>query len=325
MDGASRSGPPLPPYAIGQAVRRTAESILADARTHHLSSARLPDRDAITAMLHDLDAVLFPGFVGSREISRESINEHVRSVLESVVQTLWEQVSRSLRYAEHIDVRGPDTEDRCAACDAQAATVVTRFLEALPSLRRQLSLDVQAAYDGDPAAQHTDEIIFCYPGIRALSIHRVANLLYQYDVPLIPRIMAEYAHSMTGIDIHPGARIGASFFLDHGTGVVIGETTVIGDHCKIYQGVTLGAKSFQKDERGRLMRGVKRHPTLEDHVTVYAGATILGGDTTIGAGSVINGGVFLTNSVPPGHVVRAPRVELTLRNNPELPPGNYAI
>ncbi|MCI0436601.1 MAG: serine acetyltransferase, partial [Gemmatimonadetes bacterium] len=163
------------------------------------------------------------------------------------------------------------------------------------------------------------------PGLRALAVHRLAHELHRLRVPLVPRIMAECAHSQTGIDIHPGARIGESFFLDHGTGVVIGETSVIGDHCRIYQGVTLGARGFPRDERGRLVRGAKRHPTLEDHVTIFAGATILGGDTVIGAGSVINGGVFVTSSVPPGHIVRAPRAELTLRNNPDLPPPMYAI
>ena len=188
-----------------------------------------------------------------------------------------------------------------------------------------LSLDVQAAYDGDPAARNTAEVIACFPGIRALMVHRMVHELHRMDVPLIPRMLSEHIHSQTGIDIHPGARIGQSFFIDHGTGVVIGETTVIGDHCKVYHGVTLGAKSFKQDERGRLMRGTKRHPTLEDHVTVYAGASILGGDTVIGAGSVVSGGVFLTESVPPGHMVHGHKTSLTLRSNPQMPPTNFNI
>jgi serine O-acetyltransferase len=172
---------------------------------------------------------------------------------------------------------------------------------------------VQAAYDGDPAARHTDEAILCYPGITALFVHRVAHELYVLRVPLLARILQEFAHAETGIDIHPGASIGESFFVDHGTGVVIGETTVIGDRCKVYQGVTLGARSFEKDERGALKRDTKRHPTLGNDVTVYAGATVLGGDTMIGDGAVIAGGVFLTKSVEADHVVQAAAVEIRVR------------
>jgi serine O-acetyltransferase len=174
---------------------------------------------------------------------------------------------------------------------------------------------VQAAYDGDPAAHHTDETIFCYPGIRALWMHRVAHELYTENVPLIPRIIAEHAHELTGIDIHPGATIGNSFFIDHGTGVVIGETTIIGNHCKVYQGVTLGARSFEREADGGLKRGTKRHPTLGDSVTVYAGATILGGDTTIGDHCIIAGGVFLVRSIEAGHTVRGPKAGMRLNEN----------
>ncbi|MCA9290901.1 MAG: hypothetical protein KDA25_07220, partial [Phycisphaerales bacterium] len=249
----------------------------------------------------------------------------VERVLADLSPRLFDQVTGALRYERQIERSNPAFDDVCAECDRRAHQVVTMFVGALPGVRARLSLDVQAAYDGDPAARHTDETIFCYPGLRAITVHRLAHELDKLAVPLVPRIMSEHAHTLTGIDIHPGARIGRSFFIDHGTGVVIGETTVIGDHCTIYQGVTLGAKSLPKDETGRVRRGVKRHPTLEDHVTVYAAATILGGDTVIGAGSVINGGVFLTHSVPPGHVVRAPLPDLTLRKNREMPPISYTI
>ena len=309
----------------GQDVRRLVESIQSDPRTRHISAAYLPDRQVVLEALEQLRWLMFPGFVGPRNISEEKLEEHVRSILDRVTQKLYEQISGALRYQKNVEAGNPVFAQQCAECDAKAKAIVTSFVAKLPNVRRMLGLDVQAAYDGDPAAQHTDEVIFSYPGLYALTAHRLAHELYKLEVPLVPRIMAEHAHSVTGIDVHPGARIGASFFIDHGTGVVIGETTWIGDHCKIYQGVTLGAKSFQKDERGRLKRGVKRHPTLEDHVIVYAGATILGGDTVIGAGSVINGGVFITSSVPPGHIVRGPKADITLRSNPELPPGNYFI
>ena len=306
-------------------VRRLVESIVSDERIRHISTAYLPDRSAVLAALDQLRWLIFPGFFGPRNLSEQTLASHVKSVIDEVSRRLFDQVSGALRYQKNVEAGSPIFAQQCAESDAKAGRIMAAFIAALPNIRRMVSLDVQAAFDGDPAAQHTDEIIFCYPGMLALSIHRLAHELYKLDVPLIPRMMAEHAHSATGIDIHPGARIGSSFFIDHGTGVVIGETTWIGDHCKIYQGVTLGAKSFQKDDRGRLMRGVKRHPTLEDHVTVYAGATILGGETVIGAGSVINGGVFLTNSVPPGHVVRGPKADITLRGNPEMPPGNYFI
>lgn len=188
-----------------------------------------------------------------------------------------------------------------------------------------VSLDVQAAMDGDPACRSHAEAVLCMPGVHAVAVHRLAHELLRQAVPLVPRMMSELAHARTGIDIHPGARIGRSFFIDHGTGVVIGETTRIGDHCKIYQGVTLGARSLRLDERGRVERVPKRHPTLEDHVTVYANATILGGDTVVGAGSIVAGGVYLTRSVPPGHVVHGPKVEMSLRPNPERPHPNFDI
>ena len=307
-------------------VERLAESIVGDRRTRHIDTAFLPDRQAVLETLERLNWLMFPGFFGPRDISETELRDHVRNLLTQTGQLLQTQVAGALRYAQDIESgRSGFNAQHRTDCETRSEQITRAFTARLSEIRRQLSLDVQAAFDGDPAAHHTDEVIFCYPGLRALAVHRLAHELYRLDVPLIPRIMSEHAHSLTGIDIHPGASIGRSFFVDHGTGVVIGETTVIGDHCKIYQGVTLGAKSFPKDERGRLMRGIKRHPTLEDHVTVYAGATILGGDTVIGAGSVVNGGVFLTHSVPPGSVVGGPKAETKVRNNPESPPGNWAI
>jgi serine O-acetyltransferase len=280
-------------------------------RIQHLSSTHLPNRDVVLWILEQLHSVLFPGFFGPRNLDEKSHRVHVASVLEEVRIDLKAQVVGALRYQKEA------CEESRQESPADAGGIVSSFLEQLPDIRRRLSLDVQAAYDGDPAAHHTDEAVLCYPGIRAITVHRIAHALSCLNVPLIPRIMQEWAHGETGIDIHPGATIGNSFFIDHGTGVVIGETTSIGNGCKIYQGVTLGAKSFPKDERGRLKRGVKRHPTLQDNVTVYAGATILGGDTVIGTGSVVNGGVFLVKSMPPNHVAQAPIVEITLKDRGE--------
>lgn len=309
----------------GQDARRLTESILADARLQHIAAAPLPDRTITAEIVDRLRWLLFPGFFGPRDLTTASLGAHVKSVLDQVSRQLQSQVIAALRYQVNAETGQPIRAEQTRECEARAANIVASFISKLPAIRQALSLDVQAAYDGDPAAQHTDEIIFSYPGLYALSVHRLAHELYQLEVPLLPRMMAEQAHGSTGIDIHPGAKIGSSFFIDHGTGVVIGETTRIGDHCKIYQGVTLGAKSFEKDECGRLKRGVKRHPTLEDHVIVYAGATILGGDTVIGAGSVINGGVFVTSSVPAGHIVRGPKADITIRGNPQMPPTNFAI
>jgi serine O-acetyltransferase len=274
MNRPASNAIPIDPHELVNAARQITDSILADERTHHISTTFLPHRHQVIRIVDQLTWLMFPGFAGPRELSAEGLYGHVESVVSEVSAILFDQVSGALRYERKVESRSSMFREQCADCDARAALVVSAFMAKLPKVRRLLSLDVQAAFDGDPAARHTDETIFCYPGIRALTVHRLAHELYQLDVPLIPRIMSEYAHSVTGIDIHPGARIGRSFFIDHGTGVVIGETTVIGDHCKLYQGVTLGAKSFPKDERGRLKRGVRRHPVLEDHVTVYAGATI---------------------------------------------------
>lgn len=296
--------------------RDLVDSILADERARHLSPTRLPDQDTVRELLDDLRALVFPGFFGTRNLTRDTLADHVRTTTSRVTQNLCQQIAASLRYVTD-DNHGASRREMHRDCDEEAGCMTQRFLQSLTNVRRLLSLDVQAAYDGDPAAHHTDEAIVCYPGVRAIVVHRLAHELYRLDVPMLPRIMSEHAHAHTGIDIHPGATIGESFFIDHGTGVVIGETTEIGEHCKIYQGVTLGAKSFPKTPDGRIVRGIKRHPTLGDRVTVYASATILGGDTVIGDDVIVSGGVFLTRSVPAGTIVRSVPPQNTTRTNPE--------
>jgi serine O-acetyltransferase len=210
------------------------------------------------------------------------------------------------------------SENICPHCEDVAETQAISFLEKIPTLRNFLARDVEAAYDGDPAAKGHDEIIFSYPCIFAIMVYRLAHELHVQEIPLLPRIMTEFAHSKTGIDIHPGARIGKNFFIDHGTGVVIGETTEIGENVKLYQGVTLGALSFPKDEMGNIVRDKKRHPTIEDDVVIYAGATVLGGDTLIGKGSIIGGNVWLTHSVPPGTKVLIAEPQLIMAPMPHV-------
>jgi serine O-acetyltransferase len=243
--------------------------------------------------------------------SHDELSRHEREL----AQMLDDLVARC------VETKHPDS---VKALD-RAKTVRRSLLELLPTLRERVRLDVSAAYEGDPACDGLLEAALCYPGVHALAAHRAAHELHRRDVPLLPRLMNELIHSRTGIDIHPGARIGKSFFMDHGTGIVIGSTTVIGDHCKLYQGVTLGASSVQRRDGDVGERRDKRHPTLEDHVTVYAGATILGGDTTIGAGSVIGGGVFLTESVPPRRVVTNPKPVVESRKMKRELPVGYEI
>src|SRR5437870_10655051 len=252
------------------------------------AAALLPSRSAVDAACAELMSLMFPGFRGEPLFDSSDLPEVTRSRLRSLHSRLKPEFCKSLgKYP-------PD-----AAVEKRAEELLTEFFSQLPAVRKMLWTDMDAAYEGDPAATSYEEIILAYPALEAIAIYRMAHLLYG-KVPLIPRIMTEWAHSRTGIDIHPGAQIGDSFFIDHGTGVVIGETTMIGNYVKLYQGVTLGALSFPKDESGRLIRGQKRHPTIEDNVVIYAGATILGGDTVIGEGSIIGGNVWLTESVPPG-------------------------
>lgn len=262
--------------------------------------AALPSRDIIAGIIEDLRSVLFPGYFGVSEVSGESMRFHVGSTLDQVSFVLLEQVRRGLCFT-----CAGDTPERCGECEIQAERSVHEFLGQLPKVQRLLATDVQAAFEGDPAAVNSDEAIFCYPGILAITNYRLAHELAKLEVPLIPRIITEHAHSLTGIDIHPGAQIGERFFIDHGTGVVIGETAIIGKQVRIYQGVTLGARSFPLDENGHPVKGIPRHPIVEDGVVIYSGATILG-RVTIGHNSVIGGNVWLTRSVPPNtHITQA--------------------
>jgi serine O-acetyltransferase len=285
-------------------VRRLVETYRDDAPiAHELDQhRRLPSRELTVALVIKLFEILYPGYFGGQHLTRENVAYHVGALLDDAADALEEQV--------RLAIRSECTRDEpCEHCSDAAGRVVEEFVEALPAVRNLLTLDLQAAYDGDPAAKSFPEILLAYPGLEAISVYRIAHVLHQLEVPLLPRMMTEWAHRRTGVDIHPGAEIGKSFFIDHGTGVVIGETTIIGANVKIYQGVTLGALSFPKDERGRLIRGYKRHPTIEDDVIIYAGATILGGRTVIGAGSVIGGNTWVTHSVPPQSRVLSTPVE----------------
>lgn len=262
-------------------------------RPREVGSRELPSREALAAIVAGLRGALFPMRLGPPDLRQESEDYYVGHTLDSVLGALLVQVRLELRFHARHDGQGLD------AADARALEVVREFGAALPQIRELLDSDVLAAYHGDPAARSVDEVLLCYPGIQAMIHHRVAHRLYTLGVPLLARVVAELAHGETGIDIHPGAQIGPGFFIDHGTGVVIGETAQIGRNVRLYQAVTLGAKRFATDADGHLAKGGARHPILEDEVVIYAGATILG-RVTIGRGSAIGGNVWLTRSVPPG-------------------------
>jgi serine O-acetyltransferase len=269
-------------------------------KIHHLDRMPLPSREDAAAIMQALEEVIYPGYYSSGGATHHSIIYRIQERIGWLFEHLRDQILKGMRHMNQLD------GELTAASNETAEERAYSFLEALPGIRRTLAKDIQAAFDGDPAAHCIDEIILSYPAAYAITAYRAAHELHVMGAPLLPRMLTELAHSRTGIDIHPGADIGESFFIDHGTGVVIGETSVIGNHVKLYQGVTLGALSFPKDEKGRLIRGQKRHPTIEDRVVIYAGATILGGETVIGEGSVIGGNVWLTESVPPGtRVVQA--------------------
>ncbi|MFA6053686.1 MAG: serine O-acetyltransferase EpsC [Methylobacter sp.] len=253
---------------------------------------KLPSRKELHKILDGLGAVLFPNRLGLPDLNDEGIDYFVGHTLETLLRELYKQVRRELQF-----ISGQEGIDKAA--HEQAIIITREFAARLPEVRTLLDSDIQAAYEGDPAARSPDEVLVCYPGITAIIHHRLAHILYRLGAPLVARVISELAHSATGIDIHPGAQIGESFFIDHGTGVVIGETAVIGRHVRLYQAVTLGAKRFQKDDTGALVKGNARHPIVEDDVVIYAGATILG-RITIGRGSTIGGNVWLTHSVPPG-------------------------
>lgn len=297
---AARSAPtPANAPTLEPLVNQLVDSYRSDPRTAHLDSMFLPSRAKTILILETLRRILFPGFFDDVRLGSDTVKYHVGDLLSRARAQIYEQVREALRYDQN-RTAGKGAGDACDACDEKAMTVTHAFLDRLPELRRLLSLDVQAAFDGDPAAASTDETIFCYPGVDATFIHRIAHEFYKLEVPLLPRIMSEYAHNETGIDIHPGASIGESFFIDHGTGVVIGETAVIGNRVKLHQGVTLGAISTK---HGQSWRGKKRHPTIEDDVIIYSNAIVLGGETVVGKGSTVGGSVFVTRSIPPGHLV----------------------
>jgi serine O-acetyltransferase len=266
-------------------------------KINHLGDRPLPSREIVLEVLHGLKEVLYPGYFGRRHFTPQNIRYHIGDRIYQIYRALSEQIFLSMLH------ECQRTGNECGHCETLAAETALGFLRHVPRVRDSLEADVQAAYDGDPAARSLDEIIFSYPGLEAITVYRIAHELWELNVPLVPRIMTEIAHGATGIDIHPGATIGRSFFIDHGTGVVIGETAEIGDHVKMYQGVTLGALSFPKDACGKIIRGLKRHPTIEDHATLYSGATILGGDTVVGRSSTVGGNVWLTHSVPPNSIV----------------------
>ncbi|MBB6575997.1 serine O-acetyltransferase [Comamonas odontotermitis] len=258
-------------------------------RTQEPGGREFPSRDALARVVAQLKGVLFPMRLGPHDLLQESENHYVAHTLDAALHGLQAQIALELRYGRR----------DLAEAASQAHGLTHQFALTLPGIRHLLDTDVQAAYEGDPAARTVDEVLLCYPGVLALIHHRLAHQLYQQGLPLLARIVAELAHSETGIDIHPGAQIGAGFFIDHGTGVVIGETAVIGRKVRIYQAVTLGAKRFEQDAQGHLQKGLPRHPVVEDGVVIYAGATILG-RVTLGAGAVIGGNVWLTQDVPPG-------------------------
>jgi len=283
------------PEIVGAAV----DSSLAIGDMNHISMRELPSKATVAEVLHDLMDVIYPGYFSSQNVSEANLQFYLGNKLDSLFERLAELIAKSL--AHECD-RHPEV---CDQCSLRGKMQTIEFFEKLPHIREILHEDIIAAFEGDPAAKSLDEIIFSYPCAFAITVYRVAHELHVQSIPLIPRMMTEHAHSVTGIDIHPGATIGCAFFIDHGTGVVIGETCEIGDNVKIYQGVTLGAKGFPRDEKGNIIRDKKRHPTIEDDVVIYSGTTILGGDVVIGRGASVGGNVWLTESVPAGvHVVQ---------------------
>jgi serine O-acetyltransferase len=279
----------------------------------HLEGKDLPSKKVVTEVLEDLLTVFFPGYLGKTDITKINIKYFLGNTLTSVQTRLTDEVEKSLKYICRKIKECPHD-----VCRNRAQVVVNELLEKVPELRSIVSGDIIAAYDGDPAAVSTEEVIISYPCVLAITTYRIAHELYLRGVPMIPRIMSEHIHSLTGIDIHPGARIGKNFFIDHGTGVVIGETTEIGGNVKIYQGVTLGALSFPKDEKGALIRGAKRHPTVGNNVIIYSGATLLGSDAIVGDNVVIGGNVWITSPVASGTKITIAPPELKYKKEKKL-------
>lgn len=288
----------MQPTALAQALL---ESYVRDGGINHLDGPNLPSQDSVARLARDFMHVLFPGFFEASSLKQADVERWLTQQLAEIARNLRAEIEKALRFAGHAD----------PAASAERATATT--LARLPSIRRIIQTDVNAAYTGDPAARSFEEIILAYPSVLVVSLQRIAHVLYEEGVPLLPRMITEFAHERTGVDIHPGATIGTHFFIDHGTGVVIGETAVIGNHVKIYQGVTLGAKSFEVDANGQPIKGVKRHPQIDDHVTIYAHATILGGTTRIGAHSVVGANVWLLESIPANSIAYYQDTNLVVR------------
>ncbi len=286
--------------------------------TARIDESHIVSRDALILIVKEIRKLLFPGYFDNMKVRSEYVKYFVGQRVEYIEHNLKQQVSRALKN----DEKYSELSDNEAVVKAQE--IVHTFLDRIPEIRDYLATDIQAAYDGDPAAYSTEEIIFCYPGVFAITVYRIAHELWLLNVPMIPRIISEYAHNLTGIDIHPGATIGKYFFIDHGTGIVIGETTVIGEHVKIYQGVTLGGLSTRK---GQQLKGVKRHPTIGDNVTIYSNTSILGGETVIGNNVVIGGNAFIVSSVSEGIKVniRNPQLEYSVDKKYENDFWNYEI
>ena len=297
-------------------------SYMSDERARRISHRYLPSREAIVEILESVLDLMYPGYFGRRDLSADNLRAHVAQSLAVLAPKLEREMEHCLCYGRE---RETERLAEFGECAPRAHELAEIFLGRLPEIRSLLIRDVQAAFDGDPAASNLDEVILAYPGVLAVSVYRIAHALYDLGVPMMARIMTEWAHSKTGADIHPGANIGAAFFIDHATGVVIGETTDIGDGVKLYQGVTLGALSFPRDATGQIIRGKKRHPTVESGSTLYANATVLGGQTVVGAGSVIGGSVFLTRSVPPRSRVslKEPELRVATRDGAAEPDAIY--
>lgn len=282
------------------------QELLESYRSHgginHMDGPNLPSRESVDLLATDFMHLLFPGFFEKRTLTRQEFEEALEERLNHLRDNLTTEIRKCLQCKK--------AQDENADAEADALSILQR----LPTIRGLLLTDVEAAYLGDPAAPSYAEIILAYPCVLAISIYRVAHVAYELQIPMLPRMLTEYAHRRTGIDIHPGAQIGSHFFIDHGTGVVIGETTTIGSHVKLYQGVTLGARSFKVDESGQIVKGIKRHPDIEDNVTIYSGATILGGDTRIGANSIVGANVWLMESIPPNSLAYYKGENLRIRD-----------
>jgi serine O-acetyltransferase len=282
----------------------------------HLEGKDLPSKKVVIEVLEDLFTILFPGYLGKEDTTKANVKYFLGNTLTSIYTRLTNEAEKSLKY-----ICRKITECPHDVCQKRAQVVVKELLEKIPEIRSLLSGDIEAAYNGDPAAVSTEEVILSYPCVLAITTYRIAHELYLRGIPLIPRIMSEHMHSLTGIDIHPGAKIGKNFFIDHGTGVVIGETAEIGDNVKLYQGVTLGALSFPKDEEGHIIKGRKRHPTLGNNVVIYSGATLLGPDAIVGDNVVIGGNVWVTSPVASGTKITIARPDLKYKKKEAVTPS----